>query len=159
MDNISHLEKEMVRESVVKTAGATCLHSVGWMASWRAEADLSQDTEICALQMYLEGHGHAALLQPSSFKFNDNSFMQNMRPSGAIVGWRTEAASCSCSLAWSWRTAHCHCTYDNIHENWWERSVSFPFIPSVCLAGFISTSNNSVLVRMNHCSVFSWWWI
>lgn len=64
--------------------GSTCL-----MARWQTDADLSQDTQICIVQMYSEGHSPSALQQPSSFKFNNNSFMQNMRQSGAgrMEGW------------------------------------------------------------------------
>lgn len=75
-----------------------CLYSVCRMEGWQSEAELSQDTQICVLQMYSEGHSPAALQQPSSFKFNNNSFMQNMRQLEAtIVGWRKEGASSLCA--------------------------------------------------------------
>lgn len=53
------------------------------MERWQTKADLSQDSQICVLQIYSEGHSSAALQQPSSFKFDNNSFMQNMSQSGA----------------------------------------------------------------------------
>ena len=89
MGNISHLEKEMDESDCGEGSHTACLYSVCWMARWQTDADLSQDTQICVLQMYSEGHSPSALQQPSSFKFNNNSFMQNMRQSGAgwMEGW------------------------------------------------------------------------
>lgn len=123
MGNISHLEQEMG-----EMCQAACSYSVCFMVRWQREADLSQDTQICVLQMYSEGHSPAALQQAPSFKFNNNSFMQNMRQS-ELIGKRTEVASRSCS--WLHRAF-----YNNIHWDWsqWESCSLSPPSPPINLS-------------------------
>lgn len=114
MGNISHLEKEMAKVIVVKTARPRVYSvSAGWWGDRRKQIC----HRILKFAFYKCIQKVAVLLLCSSLPHLNLiiTALCKIWDSQRLIGWMTEVASCSCS----WLNS---AFYNNIHENWsqWE---------------------------------------